>query len=275
MPLYGNELDRDTNPYEAGLGRVVKLDKPGTSSGARRSRRSRATGPRKQLVGLALAAAPSPATATRSRVDGDGAIGVVTSGDAVADPGRADRDGATSRPPTRGGYHGRGRHPRRPASRREIVPLPFYNAALPAVQPPAVATRRVRPGGDRAGTRRPSLHAGPRVAARRGRRGRHRHHRVRRRPAGRRRLRRAARGRADARARRSRSASSSRSRRLSDLYAPGGRRGGRDQRRARRQARSWSTATRMATAGWSGCASTDPRRSVDASLMDADAYRRS
>ena len=29
MPLYGNELGRDTNPYEAGLGRVVKLDKPG------------------------------------------------------------------------------------------------------------------------------------------------------------------------------------------------------------------------------------------------------
>ena len=29
MPLYGNELDLDTNPYEAGLGRVVKLTKPG------------------------------------------------------------------------------------------------------------------------------------------------------------------------------------------------------------------------------------------------------
>ena len=27
MPLYGNELDRTTTPYEAGLGRVVKLDK--------------------------------------------------------------------------------------------------------------------------------------------------------------------------------------------------------------------------------------------------------
>ena len=29
MPLYGNELDRTTNPYEAGLGRVVRLDKAG------------------------------------------------------------------------------------------------------------------------------------------------------------------------------------------------------------------------------------------------------
>jgi len=27
MPLYGNELDRTTTPYDAGLGRVVKLDK--------------------------------------------------------------------------------------------------------------------------------------------------------------------------------------------------------------------------------------------------------
>lgn len=27
MPLYGNELDRHTTPYDAGLGRVVKLDK--------------------------------------------------------------------------------------------------------------------------------------------------------------------------------------------------------------------------------------------------------
>ena len=27
MPLYGNELDRETNPFEANLGRVVKLDK--------------------------------------------------------------------------------------------------------------------------------------------------------------------------------------------------------------------------------------------------------
>ena len=29
MPLYGNELGPDMTPYEAGLGRVVRLDKPG------------------------------------------------------------------------------------------------------------------------------------------------------------------------------------------------------------------------------------------------------
>ena len=42
MPLYGNELDRDTNPYEAGLGRVVKLDKAGR---LRRPRGARAESP--------------------------------------------------------------------------------------------------------------------------------------------------------------------------------------------------------------------------------------
>src|SRR5260370_38384811 len=33
MPLYGNELGRDVPPYDAGLGRVVKLDKPGDLAG--------------------------------------------------------------------------------------------------------------------------------------------------------------------------------------------------------------------------------------------------
>ncbi len=35
MPLYGQELDRETTPFEAGLGRVVKFDKPGTFVGER------------------------------------------------------------------------------------------------------------------------------------------------------------------------------------------------------------------------------------------------
>ena len=42
MPLYGNELDRATTPFEAGLGRVVKLDKAGRlrrPGGARAGRR--------------------------------------------------------------------------------------------------------------------------------------------------------------------------------------------------------------------------------------------
>jgi aminomethyltransferase len=53
MPLYGNELGRDTTPYEAGLGRVVKLDRPGDFVG-REALDAAADAPRKQLVGLRL-----------------------------------------------------------------------------------------------------------------------------------------------------------------------------------------------------------------------------
>ena len=80
MPLYGNELDRETNPFEAGLGRVVKLEKPDDFVGPGRARegRRRGTGeaarrPRRCRV------AASPATATRS-TPATGATGIVTSG---------------------------------------------------------------------------------------------------------------------------------------------------------------------------------------------------
>jgi aminomethyltransferase len=52
MPLYGNELDRSTNPYEAGLGRVVKLEKPGDFVGRAALERVAREGIAKRLVGL-------------------------------------------------------------------------------------------------------------------------------------------------------------------------------------------------------------------------------
>jgi len=54
MPLYGNELDRSTNPYEAGLGRVVKLAKPGDFVGRAALEKVSHDGPAKRLVGLVL-----------------------------------------------------------------------------------------------------------------------------------------------------------------------------------------------------------------------------
>jgi aminomethyltransferase len=54
MPLYGNELDRDTNPFEAGLGRVVKLDKPDDFIGREALERVARDGPAKRLVGLVV-----------------------------------------------------------------------------------------------------------------------------------------------------------------------------------------------------------------------------
>jgi aminomethyltransferase len=52
MPLYGNELDLTTNPYEAGLGRVVKLDKAGDFVGRGALERVARDGPARRLIGL-------------------------------------------------------------------------------------------------------------------------------------------------------------------------------------------------------------------------------
>ena len=53
MPLYGNELGPDVTPFDAGLGRVVKLDKPGDFVGrAALAERAQAS-PERELVGLA------------------------------------------------------------------------------------------------------------------------------------------------------------------------------------------------------------------------------
>jgi aminomethyltransferase len=54
MPLYGNELDRETNPYEAGLGRVVKLAKPGDFVGRGALEKVARDGPARRLVGLTV-----------------------------------------------------------------------------------------------------------------------------------------------------------------------------------------------------------------------------
>ena len=54
MPLYGNDLDRTTNPFEAGLGRVVKLDKPGDFVGRAALEKVAKNGPARKLVGLVM-----------------------------------------------------------------------------------------------------------------------------------------------------------------------------------------------------------------------------
>jgi aminomethyltransferase len=54
MPLYGNELDRTTNPYEANLGRVVKLDKPGDFIGRAALEKVARDGVARRLIGLVM-----------------------------------------------------------------------------------------------------------------------------------------------------------------------------------------------------------------------------
>ena len=54
MPLYGNELGLDGNPFEAGLGRVVKLGKAGPFTGRVALERVARDGVSRRLVGLVL-----------------------------------------------------------------------------------------------------------------------------------------------------------------------------------------------------------------------------
>lgn len=53
MPLYGNELDRDHNPYEVSYGRLVKLDKP-AFVGREALAAVAAAGPARRLAGLQM-----------------------------------------------------------------------------------------------------------------------------------------------------------------------------------------------------------------------------
>jgi aminomethyltransferase len=80
MPLYGNELGPDVTPYEAGLGRVVRLDKPGDFVG-RQALAARATeGPRRTLIGLIGKSRRVPRHGYAVLSDAGDRVGVVTSG---------------------------------------------------------------------------------------------------------------------------------------------------------------------------------------------------
>jgi aminomethyltransferase len=79
MPLYGNELGPDTTPYEAGLGRVVKLGKEGDFVGRAALEKAEAEGPRKKLVGL-LVRGRGIARHGYEVFAGDRRTGIVTSG---------------------------------------------------------------------------------------------------------------------------------------------------------------------------------------------------
>lgn len=89
MPLYGHELDLTTTPYEAGLGRVVRLDKTGPDGeplpfvGRAALASRKGSQPARVLVGLKLdgrrpARAGCPVTFDVTKLDL--AIGLVTSG---------------------------------------------------------------------------------------------------------------------------------------------------------------------------------------------------
>ncbi len=78
MPLYGNELDRDTNPFEVNFGRVVKLDKD-DFVGRDALRAVADAGPRRRLIGLEMIGNAIPRAGYEVRSDGQ-PVGRVTSG---------------------------------------------------------------------------------------------------------------------------------------------------------------------------------------------------
>jgi aminomethyltransferase len=79
MPLYGNELGPDVTPYEAGLGRVVRLDKPADFVGREALAVRAAQGPRQTLIGL-LAGSRRVPRHGYPVLAGTARVGVVTSG---------------------------------------------------------------------------------------------------------------------------------------------------------------------------------------------------
>ena len=78
MPLYGNELGPDTNPFEVNLGRVVKLDK-GDFIGRAALQAVQQAGPARKLIGLQMVENAIPRAGYEVHADGV-PVGHVTSG---------------------------------------------------------------------------------------------------------------------------------------------------------------------------------------------------
>jgi aminomethyltransferase len=79
MPLYGNELGPDMTPFEAGLGRVVRFDKPGDFVGRSALEAMASVKPARRLIGLTIQSRRVARHGYPVLVNGD-ACGVVTSG---------------------------------------------------------------------------------------------------------------------------------------------------------------------------------------------------
>lgn len=88
MPLYGNELDRSTTPYDAGLGRIVKLEKTDDFVGRAALEKVARDGAARRLVGLNVIGRGIARHGHRVMV-GDRQSGVVTSGTHSPTLGRA------------------------------------------------------------------------------------------------------------------------------------------------------------------------------------------
>ena len=137
MPLYGNELGRDVTPYDAGLGRVVNLDKPGDFVGRAALAARAQAAPALALVGLAGQTRRVPRHGYSVLWNGE-PCGTVTSGAPSPTLGRpiamayvtaemaAEARSATGTSEGRLAVDIRGS-----AEPAELVPLPFYKRPAP------------------------------------------------------------------------------------------------------------------------------------------------
>ena len=129
MPLYGNELDRETNPFEAGLGRVVKLEKPGDFVGRAALEKVAREGPAKRLAGLSVTGRGIARHGHRVLRDGT-PTGFVTSGTHSPTLGRPIAMGYVAPTDAEPGTILAVEIREQPVS-AEVVPLPFYKRERP------------------------------------------------------------------------------------------------------------------------------------------------
>ena len=137
MPLYGNELGRDVTPYDAGLGRVVNLDKPGDFVGRAALAARAQAAPVLALVGLAGQTRRVPRHGYSVLWNGE-PCGTVTSGAPSPTLGRpiamayVTAEMAAEARSAAGTSQGRlAVDIRGSAEPAELVPLPFYKRPAP------------------------------------------------------------------------------------------------------------------------------------------------
>ena len=137
MPLYGNELGRDVTPYDAGLGRVVNLDKPGDFVGRAALAERAQAAPTRVLLGLAGQTRRVPRHGYSVLWNGE-PCGTVTSGAPSPTLGRPiamaymTAEMAAEARSAAGTSQGRlAVDIRGSAEPAELVPLPFYKRPAP------------------------------------------------------------------------------------------------------------------------------------------------
>ena len=143
-----------TNPFDAGLGRVVKLDKPGDFVGRAALEKVAADGPTRRLVGLIVRGSrdrPPRLSRPRRRA----AHRRRDQRDASRRRSGADRDGLCRARRRRAGHHGRRRDPRSAGPRAGRAPAVLREGdGSPGERSPCVTPS----GGASRSSHRPALH---------------------------------------------------------------------------------------------------------------------